>query len=280
MVSRRSLASSLFAASFAAFGLLACSQERGAATLELWGEAYLEQEIPAADVADGWTIRFSRFLLAVREVTVGGSAAEGFPRVYAVTVPGRKPVARFADLEAGEHAVSFVVGPVDASASLGEGATQADLDALVAAGASVLVEGEASRGGVTKRFAWAFSTSTRYTDCKAEVDGREVVGVNVTGGGEDRAEITIHGDHLFYDDLEATTAAVRFDALAQADADGDGVVTLDELARRPLAALDPALGVYGTGSAPDVADLRAFVTALSRTLGHFRGEGECVVRNE
>ena len=95
----------------------------------------------------------------------------------------------------------------------------------------MLVEGEASRAGVTKRFAWAFSTSTRYTDCKAEVDGREVVGVNVTGGGEDRAEITIHGDHLFYDDLEATTAAVRFDALAQADADGDGVVTLDELAR-------------------------------------------------
>ena len=33
---------------------------------------------------------------------------------------------------------------------------------------------------------------------------------------------------------------------------------------------------YGTGSAGDVNDLGAFVTALSRTLGHCLGEGECV----
>lgn len=34
-------------------------------------------------------------------------------------------------------------------------------------------------------------------------------------------------------------------------------------------------GAYGTGAAANVNNLREFVTALSRTLGHFRGEGEC-----
>jgi hypothetical protein len=33
---------------------------------------------------------------------------------------------------------------------------------------------------------------------------------------------------------------------------------------------------YGTGTVGNVKTLNDFVTALVRTLGHFRGEGECV----
>ena len=56
----------------------------------------------------------------------------------------------------------------------------------------------------------------------------------------------------------------------------DGEVTLEELATVKLAAIPTANGPYGTGSAAGINDLRDFVEALSRTVGHYRGEGECI----
>lgn len=69
----------------------------------------------------------------------------------------------------------------------------------------------------------------------------------------------------------AVATSLRFDALAAADANADGEVTLDELTAAPLDVrlYDPSgLGAVNFG---------AFVTALARTVGHFRGEGECTV---
>jgi hypothetical protein len=34
-------------------------------------------------------------------------------------------------------------------------------------------------------------------------------------------------------------------------------------------------GTYSAGDVPNVNNLRDFVTSLSRTIGHYRGEGEC-----
>jgi hypothetical protein len=42
--------------------------------------------------------------------------------------------------------------------------------------------------------------------------------------------------------------------------------------------VDIAEGTYGTGSASNVNDLKAFVQALTVTIGHFRGEGHCAER--
>ena len=55
-------------------------------------------------------------------------------------------------------------------------------------------------------------------------------------------------------------------------------MTLAELSAVKLARLPKENGPYGTGSAADVTDLGAFVTGLTRTVGHFRGEGECISR--
>ena len=69
------------------------------------------------------------------------------------------------------------------------------------------------------------------------------------------------------------------DNIANADADADGKITLEELAAVDLADKTKiTAGTYGTGSASNINDLRAFVEALSRTVGHFRGEGECLAR--
>jgi hypothetical protein len=90
------------------------------------------------------------------------------------------------------------------------------------------------------------------------------------------AQLTIHGDHLFYDDLLSAEAKLRFDTLAAADADMDGELTLDELAAVPLSSIPPALGPY-TAAGSNIDDLAAYVRAATLSLGHFNGEGHCEV---
>jgi hypothetical protein len=89
--------------------------------------------------------------------------------------------------------------------------------------------------------------------------------------------VTVHGDHLFYDDLASPDALLRFEAMAAADADADGEVTLEELHQVRLASLSSDQGTYGVGSF-DIDDLGAFVRAATQTVGHYDGEGHCVAR--
>jgi hypothetical protein len=139
------------------------------------------------------------------------------------------------------------------------------------AGLSLFVEGVATKGATTKRFAWGFSTNTLYDECRNDDFGE---GATVPTGGQEVVQLTIHGDHLWYDDLESPNAKLRFEAIANADGNQDGQVTLEELAAMPLTSLP--LGQYGTGSAGHVKTLKDFVSSLGRTVGHFRGEGACV----
>ncbi|WP_437586530.1 hypothetical protein [Sorangium sp. So ce1000] len=282
------------AAALSAAALAGCGEGdpgAGSVAFSTWGEEYVEQEIPAADFADGWSIRYEKFLFVLRNVTVAdregnvGARMQG-SILFDHTKAGAKPVVTFDDLEARPwERVSYEIGPVDADTAL-DGATEQDKALMLAAGASVHIEATARKmdgdagdagnadGEIEKRLDWTFSLATRYADCKGERAGKETEGVLVTNGGTDDVEITIHGDHFFYDDLQAPTAARRFAPIAAADADGDGAVTLEELAAVRLVAIEE--GTYGTGSAGNIDDLGAFVAALSRTIGHFRGEGECV----
>lgn len=258
----------------------------GTVTFSTYGEDYIEKEIPAADVADGWTIRYGKFLVAIGEVSV--AEADRAPlstmtgsKLFAMTRPGDKAVVTFSGVPAKAYPdVGYVIGPVTAATTVGEGASEADKDLMARAGYALYVEGSAQKASVTKTFAWGFTARTHYEKCKGALAGKETDGVVVTNGGTDRVELTIHGDHLFYDDLQSNEAKLRFDNLAAADADDDGAVTLEELAAVKLAALPAERGPYGTGSAAGIHDLGAFVAALSRTVGHFRGEGECVSRAE
>lgn len=254
---------------------------KGKASFTTWGEEYIEVGIPKTAFVDGWSVKYRRFLLTLRDVTVG--AADGAvvgkmpkPKIFDLVRPGVKPVVAFAELDARVYPkVGYQIGPVDAAAELGEGVTPADRDELAKSGAALRVVGEATLGDVTKTFDWSFPVATLYQACKAERDGKETDGVVVTNGGDDVNQLTIHGDHLFYDDLASPDAKLRFQNLADADADRDGKVTLAELGAVKLASIPKEKGTYGTG-ASSIDDLGAFVAALSRTVGHFRGEGECV----
>lgn len=269
--------------------LVACSDDEGSGgtgtvSFTTYGEDYIEKEIPASDVEDGWRVTFTKFLLALGPVSVGESAS-GPP---AATMPGAKlfdmhragdkPVFS-ASLPAKAYPhVSFAVAPATAAIELADGVPEADKQLMVSNGYSVYVEGSMAKGAATKSFKWGFETSTLYYGCKGELAGKETEGVVVTNGGTDAVELTIHGDHFFYDDLQSPDAKVRGDHLAEADTNGDGEITLEELAAVQLAALPKDKGTFGTGTASNVNDLRAFLEALSRTVGHFRGEGECFAK--
>lgn len=258
-------------------GLAACGEGTGTVTFTTYGEDFIEREIPASAFEDGWTVRYSKFLVMLGEVTVEThgevAATQATAKVFDVHRQGPVVVETFRDLPAKEwDHVSYAIAPWPHAE--GVNADAADVARMKSEGSSVYVEGTATKGSVTKRFAWGFPTDTLYTHCESPDLG---AGVTVPKDGLETVQLTLHGDHLFFDDLQSPEAKMRFDAMAAADQLGtagpDGQVSLEELAAVDLTEL-PA-GQYGTGGVGNVRNLRDFVTALVRTVGHFRGEGEC-----
>jgi hypothetical protein len=282
----------LLAGSFAACGDDTGGAEAGTGkvTFTTWGEEYIEQQIPAEELADGWSVKYSKFLVFVGNIRVGDKAGaeaarkDGFFLINHVT-PGVKPLVSFDGIEAKSwDRVSYEVRPVtDASqVELVGGATEADRDAMITNACHLFVEGTLSKSGEdSKTFSWCLGLPTLLDDCQGEIDGKLTPGAVVTEGGEDQIELTIHGDHLFYDNLQSPDALVKAQVYVDSDgADGsepDGEITLAELEAVDLDDLPP--DAYGTGSATGIENLRDYITFSSRTVGHYRGEGECFVKD-
>jgi len=257
------------------------SAGKGSVELTTWGEEYIEQQIPGADFEDGWTIHYAKFLVVIGGIKIAddanvvGAELKG-TKLFNHVTPGVKTITTFKNLEAKAWTkVSYQIRPAADDTELAEGATDADLAMMKMNKYSVYVEADATKGAVKKSYKWGYGVPTAYTECKGDKDGKETFGVIVTNGGTDQVQLTIHGDHLYYDDLQATNARRRFTALGAADKDMDNVVTQAELTAVKLVDIDAKDGAFGTGAAGDVNDLGAFVRALSRTVGHYRGEGEC-----
>lgn len=218
--------------------LSACgTTEEGTVIVTAYGESFIEDGIPAPDVGDGWAVDFSRFEVSIRDVTVAGTAIE---------VPAA------IDLSASSSGAGHELG----SALVGAGKHTGASFTI----ARVEVVGTATKGTATKSFDWVFDRATRYERCDTTT--------HVTDGGRATFQITVHADHLLYDSLVSSEPEVLFQPLADADADGDGVITQPELAARDIGGYDP-------GSEDGVDDLWAWLNALARTLGHVDGEGHC-----
>lgn len=274
--------------------LAACDEAAGdgEAVFTTWGEEYIEDEI-AADPSgedgfvDGWRVEFDKFLVVFHAIEIadarGEIAAEmSGSRFVDNAVPGRKELVVFRGVEA-KHwdRVSFQIKPADADTERVAGSAD-DLQMMVDHGYSIYVAGSAEKRDengdtIRKTFRWGFTTATQYEGCRqAEESGQAVEGIVITNGGRDTSELTTHGDHFFYDRLMASPdpelpTALRFEAMAAADADGDGEITLEELDETPI-----DVRLYDP-SGLDAPSLGAFVTSLTRTVGHFRGEGECSI---
>lgn len=210
----------------------------GALTVAIYGEAFIEEGIPASET-DGWAVTFERFDVVMPRVSVADAA---FPVTYAIDLTEPSEGAGYTmgtqNVPAGEYTdASFTIGFIE-------------------------VEGRATRGEETKTFHWVFPDSVHYADCEATTV--------VTEGGEASFQITVHADHLFYDSLVAEAPQLVFQGIADADADADGVVTQEEL-------MEADLGAYDPGSEGGIDNLWDYLVAQSATLGHVDGEGHCTV---
>lgn len=234
--------------------LAGCSGGSGEWVVETWGEEYIEDEIPAETFADGCSVRYDSFVVAfsARELVDGNGDVAG----------ALAPDEAFDVHEAGPTAMGVVDVPADHYDTV---------RVVVAPGSAAGMDGQSVRavgaltcGSVSAAFDWAFDESTTYTCGPPDL--------TIPTGGSDRTQLTVHGDHLFYDGLEDADAAVRGQAILDADADGNGDISMAELDAVSI----PALG-YGVGEYSDVLTLREFVSHLSRTLIHVDGEAECTV---
>ncbi|MCX4240008.1 hypothetical protein [Paraliomyxa miuraensis] len=243
----------------------ACTSDSDDAALRItaYGEEYIEDRIPAEELVDGWEVDFSRFLVALRDVEANGELLPGaFVVDLAQGSGGEGHELGVLTLPAVDHPhLGYRVAPVDAATPVS--ATDDDVATLVDAGASIRVEGQATKDGQTLRFAWSFATDTHYVECHGAAALEE---------GDATSQLTIHADHLFYDDLDSEEPNVAFDLVASADADGDDEITAEE-----LRALDITSQTrYQVGSR-DITELWGFIEAQTATLGHIDGEGHCEI---
>jgi hypothetical protein len=269
--------------------IIACSSSStettgsGTASFTTWGEDFIEKQIDANVFADAWSVKYNKFLVVIRDIKVADvngvvAAQQSKAKIFDMTKPGIKKIVDFSNVPAKAwQRISYQIGPVAADAELDASATDADKKILIDNNASVFVDAVATKGAVKKTYKWAFSVATRYEECKGSRDGKETEGLIVTNGGKDNVQLTIHGDHFYYNDLQSVKATVHFDAIARTDTDNNGEVTLDELSKFTFDKLIASDGAYGTGGA-NVNNLKEFVTALSQTIGHYRGEGECFAK--
>lgn len=239
--------------------LNACQSE---IDLSVYGEAFVEEGIPEAEVSDGWRVEFDEFIVAITDVRIDGDDAVGLDGTWVFDL------ARPSD-GAGHHLASVPAmrgeyGSLEYrfAAPTGEvqgNATDAQVARAIETGAALLVEATATRGDRTVHLSWAFPLDQGHR-CELDLEA---------GRQDARAEITIHADHLLLDDL-AVDPAVAVSLIADADRDGDGVVTTSE-----LAAVDITTEArYQTGGL-DIENLHRYIGHLALTMGHVNGEGDC-----
>ena len=254
---------------FSTFVLVACDddseQGEGTLTVAVWGEEFIEQGIPAAEFADEFSVTFSKFLVVISNISVAeeGSTpaiAEPAAKVWDLTQAGPFPaISQVVDSGTYDH-TAFTIAP--SAAAISGNATTQDVQLMNTGVYSVYVEGSATNGATTKTFAWGFQTSTIYDPCHS-------LGV-LPDGGAVEVQITVHGDHFFYDDAVSATPELRFNDIALADTDNSGDVTQAEL----LAYDITVLSNYNVGSLA-IYNMWDYIAYMTATLGHIDGEGHC-----
>lgn len=237
---------------------------QGPYELRVFGEAFVEQGIPATGVQDGWDIKFTEFVVAISEVSLEGDEQVEIPGSYVFDLARPSGgeghlLADIPEVETGTYSVVRYRFERPAEV-VGGNATDVQIEHLAAKGTALHVVGQATRGDERVGFDWDIPISFGH-HCK--IDQR------VRGNSGGRTEMTIHADHLLLDDL-GPDGRISFDLIAASDVDGDGLVVPAELAQTSIL----PLARYQTAGL-DIEDLWTFIGNLALTLGHIDGEGGC-----
>lgn len=250
----------------------ACAPGTGVVEITAWGE---RQVVDGIETTDGWSVRFTDWVTAFRDVRLvdpkSGDPVASDSTVHVVQLAGAATPVALGEIEAPARRLQFGFDqlPPSAGAAVVGDVDPALRDAMEANGWSTWVAGSATRTGQSVGFAWGLDRATRSDACR---DGRDDTdGIAVLADDITRAGLTVHVDHLLWSALGTEEAPLRFDAIADADADADGLVTADEL--RAVRTID--IGYETSGLAEDLYAMIAFSVA---TGTHVNGGGLCVVR--
>lgn len=251
---RLNLAAPLLLAS--AFALtapvLGCSSDVGTHILAIDGSAAVMDGI---ETADNWTVSFEQVAVVLHRPglieRVDNDPAwvrENGVTVWDVAAELGEDDVLSRQIRVGSYdGADFRIGPASESGYQAEaGNVSADLlDEAIADDWSIHVLGSATSIAMqTVSFDWSFATST-LVRCEFEGDGV----VEVALEGDETTTIEIAAEVLLRETADAG-ADLRFDAIAAADADGDGEVTQTEL---------------------ESAGLWERIEALSKQIGTVRG---------
>lgn len=266
--------------------LVACDETPGRD--DVYGSLELTTNAPTIEqaftTADGWSIKYDRFLVHITAITVAGldgvvtASAAGQLLDQVAPAPKSLLSATLRRARPWED-VSLQIGPasLEEDVTAIEPANDADVERIKKEGLALYVEGKATKAGSpTIAFKWSFTTDTLYGECGGELGGVVQPGFVVPANGADAANVAMRGDVLFRDDANEA-AALRFDPFALADADKNGEVTQAELDAVTLDALRaPNRGAYGTGDNAEVTTFKGFVDERTKNiLGAFRAKGGC-----
>ncbi|XXF78758.1 hypothetical protein P2318_03085 [Myxococcaceae bacterium GXIMD 01537] len=260
----------------------------GEVRVTMSGEEATRRGLPTHLFQDGWSIRFTRYLVSLGDFTLTSASGEVRTSPAQVLVDVQKgdvELTRLADLPAGRWSVGFRVGPPGEHATLPDGqVSPEDLQHMRAHGYAYWLEGEAVKTGVgIYTFRMGFPVDVRMRDCVNGVDG--TLGLVVPENSTAEAEVTLHAEHLFYDRLGTHRGVqLRFDAFV-ATAGADKVITTEGLASQDILDLRAVSGgeLRDAGGQPVIYEpgpyavrtLREFVTQSILDQAHLNGGGVC-----
>lgn len=195
--------------------------------------------------ADGWNVSFDRFVLALGDIRLSdvegrdGSCNEysdtNYNWLFDFTVAGREKIGLAHGL--GTCSVEFELSSPDFDGVLGPGVSAADREAMRIRDTdafvdseriAIIVRGAATRGDTTVRFDWALRRGFEYSQCPGQSGGFVSV-VDINGGDALELNVVVDGEVLFQQE-PTVEAPYLFEPFAGGDADGDGTITLAEIA--------------------------------------------------
>jgi hypothetical protein len=261
----------------------------------------LEPGTGEENVADGWKVEYTRFLVTIGNFRAKSTQANrdlAEPTVYVLDLKNAPAGGYVTASFTGAPAARFdKVGSDMPAAAAGAKAlpptTDADLQFMITNGYSIYFEatltkadGQRCKPGTQEcseakeiKLKWGFPIGTSFDDC-APAQGD--TGFAVPAGGTVQVKPTIHGDHWFFSDItegaEITKRYVQY--VVDADLDGNGETTLDELKQVKAADAFPTDKYKlsgGVGGKP-IATAYDFVESQARTIHDFQGDGECPTR--
>jgi hypothetical protein len=263
--------SKLFMLSFLVFSLIGCDEESektyGGLSIEVWGEEFIETGIPAGEFEDGWSIVYHKFLVNINNINTSLTDVSGF---YTLDLTKTGPFTIFSEtVSTGEiKPIEYSINPADTN-SLNINIETADFELMKNEGYSVYVSGEATKDGSTISFEWGFTSSVTYENCDALN--------SVVEDSTSIAQLTIHGDHLFYESMVDPEAGLRFQAIVDADANNDQIITKEELQDFSGVSFQ-SLDNYDVPAESQIDNLWDYLSAQIETIGHIDGEGHCHIQ--